>query len=237
MNKKDFKKIESDYRKVKKEFAHEDTRTLVTRIAEEIKEYPIFKDVFNFLTDSFQGKLRYDNITPLVFHSIYITKLLYLCGEKNLDALLTASLHDVLEDTNVNQEEIKRRFLKNREYIIDYLKLLKEDKSLSREPNGKNLPLRYKEHIRKLIGAPKEVINVEITDRFCDLMDLEYITKLPDKERELRLKGKSIKVRSFIENITMDRKDMNKNCLSLFNYKLKQFEDKWRIEGKTEIIS
>ena len=136
-----------------------------------------------------------------------------------------AALHDVLEDTEISEQELmKKPFMFGRSHLIKNLRVLKEDKSLSREPDGKTLPPRYVEHIKRLIGSPREVINTEILDRFSDLMDLEYITELPEKEKMLRLRSKLIKVKSFVENVTRDRNDFNKSCLELFEGKVKELE-------------
>lgn len=154
-----------------------------------------------------------------------------------MDALLIVALHDVLEDTNISEEMLQeKKFMAGKGHIISYLRILKENTTLSREPDGENLPPRYIEHIRRIIGAPKEVINTEIIDRFSDLMDLEYITNLPKEEREIRLKSKIIKVRSFVQNITRNRNDLNKNCLNLFESKVKDCEIKFNIKVKTPVI-
>ena len=171
-----------------------------------------------------------------MFHSIYLTKLLYLCGEKNLENLLIASLHDVLEDTNVTEAELeKKEFIEGKKIILK-IKLLKEDNNLSREPDGKNLPPRYKEHIKRLLGAPREVINVELLDRFCDLIDLDYVLKLPSDEREMRIKSKIIKVKSFVENIVRGRNDLNESCLKLFDFKVEEIEERYKVKARAELV-
>jgi len=234
-----FEGIIEEYKKTKEDFQSKNLNQLAKEISHEIKGHEsTFNEVFGFLVESFKGQLRRDNKTPLVFHSIFITKILYLCDEKELDSLLVASLHDILEDTEVSEEELKnKQFMKDKGYLIDYLKTLKENTGLSREPDGQNLPPRYKEHIKRIIGAPREVVNLEVIDRFCDLMDLEYITKLPKEERDMRLKAKIIKVRSFVENITKNRQDYNKTCLELFEYQLNKVENEWGINKSGEIIS
>ena len=239
MNNEDFEAIEKDYEKNKIDFQKKDIQFLIKTTAGELKEHSSsIKGVFDFLVEAFENKLRNDGLTPLVFHSIYLTKLLYLCGDHNINDLILASLHDVLEDTSITETELrKKHFLENKNNLIEYLKTLSEDKNLSREPDGKNLPPRYIEHIKRIINAPREVINLEILDRFSDLMDLDYILKLPEKQRKLRLDSKIIKVRSFIENITRNRNDINKNCLNLFNYKVKRIEKLYKINVVIPIIS
>ena len=235
MDKKYFDIIEEEYRSIKKDFQERNNKEVAKEISRELPS--IFSEVFSFLVDSFGGKLRLDGKTPLVFHSIFLTKLLYECGIMDEDNLLIGALHDVLEDTKISEDELlNKKFMKGKTGILSSLKILKENVLLSREPNGKTLPPRYREHISRMIGAPKEVVNVEILDRFSDLMDLEYITELSEEEKILRLKSKMIKVRSFVENITHNRKDYNENCFWLFKYKAKQIEEKYGLIIKAELL-
>ena len=211
--------IEKDYQRVKQEFCNKDILMEADAIAEDMKNHKeILKQIFRFLVSSFEGKLRNDKKTPLVFHSIYLTKLIYLCGERNLNSLIIPALHDVLEDTDISEEGLlKKNFMNGRGYLINYLKILKENKDLSREPNGISLPPRYIEHIKRIIGSPREVINTEVIDRFSDLMDLEYILNLPKNKRRLRLISKLIKVKSFVHNITKNRDDLKNFFENIYN--------------------
>jgi len=239
MKNADLVKIEKDYNRIKKYFWDFDAKTASSIVLKDIdadREY--IEKIFDFLIIAFKGKIRKDGKTPLCFHSIYLTKLLNYCGEREIDNLLVPALHDVLEDTDVDEKELmKQSFMKGKGHVIEWLKILKENVLLSREPNGKNLPPRYKEHIKRLVGAPREVVNTEILDRFCDLMDLEYITNLSEEERDMRIASKLIKVKSFVRNITRNRDNFSKNCLDLFNYKLKKTEKIWGMSPKEEIIS
>src|SRR3989344_2124730 len=172
MDKKYFDVIEEKYKFIKKDFQDKNHKEVAKDISRELPS--IFSEVFSFLVDSFEGKLRRDGKTPLVFHSIFLTKLLYYCGVRDEDNLLIGALHDVLEDTKITEDELlNKKFMEGKTGILSSLKILKENVLLSRESNGKNLPPRYREHISRMIGAPKEVVNVEILDRFSDLMDLE----------------------------------------------------------------
>ena len=234
---KSLKENEEDYNHIKLEFQKEDNLIVACRIASEIKEHKeTLKEVFAFLISAFKGKLRNDRKTPLVFHSIYLTRLAYFYGEDSIDSLLVPALHDVLEDSDISEGElIKKKFMLGKKHLIESLKILEEKKSLSREPDGKSLPPRYIEHVKRIIGAPREVVNTEIIDRFSDLMDLEYITELPEEERNLRLKSKMIKVKSFVYNIIRERNDFNTGFLKLFEEKVMEIENKWNI--KTDFVT
>ena len=128
MDKKIYLDILEDYEKTKRNFQSESAKSVAKKITSQIKEHSLVLDeVFDFLIFAFNGRFRMHEKTPLVFHSIYLTKLLYLCGEKNLENLLIASLHDVLEDTNVTEAELeKKEFIEGKKIILK-IKLLKED--------------------------------------------------------------------------------------------------------------
>jgi (p)ppGpp synthase/HD superfamily hydrolase len=235
-----FQRIEEDYRNIKRAFQTRDHKEVAREIASEFGEMSRkFGDVFEFLVDSFDGEVRRDDVTPLVFHSIYMTRLLYNLGISDEENLLVGALHDVIEDTEITKDTLLAKdFMKGYEGLIGKLDLLTENKNLSRDPDGKNLPPRYREHISRMIGAPVEVVNVEIVDRFSDLMDLEYITEISDEaRRKMRLESKMIKTKSFVENVTRDRNDYNENCLALFQYKVKQISDKYNLTAQAELVS
>lgn len=230
--------VSSHYQEIKKEFQEKDPLVAAKNVADSLgKQGEFFQEVFKFLVESFTGKYRHDGKTPLAFHSTFLTKLLYLCGEKTKDALLVGALHDLLEDTDVSKEQLlSQRFMRGRQYLIQLLELLTENTELSREPDENNLPPRYQEFISRLIGAKREVINAEISDRFCDLMDLEGVLCLPPEEKKSRLVAKLLKVNSFVENIIRDRQDVNENCLKLFRNKVKNIEGSYNVESKVAVI-
>src|SRR3989344_2631816 len=231
------KEVRTDYVRVKELFQKD-----VSRAADEVahsfgEQQDFFKDVFHFLVTAFGNQKRNDGITPLVFHSIYLVRLLYTCGEREVSALLTAALHDVIEDTSIDVQSLSQQhFLQRYPTVIQNLSLLTEDKTISRDPHPTLLPPRYREHISRLIGAPREVVNTEILDRFSDLMDLEYVLGLPEQERKIRLQGKLLKVRSFVDNLTAGRTDYHQSCLTIFNERVKELESNYNLSAQMEIV-
>src|SRR3989344_5847533 len=238
--------IEETYQSIKVSFQKKDPEQVARQLAEQLKPFEqTFEEVFLFLIKVFSGKKRHDNKTPLVSHSIIMTVLLYRLGERDLPTLLTAALHDVLEDTPITPTILlEQAFWKKhseqhpelQQGILHNLLRLKEDTTLSREPDGESLPPRYQEHIARLIGSPKAVITTEILDRFCDLMDLEYILDLPAPQRSFRLACKLIKVNSFVDNLPRGREDHNLYCLKAFQEKVKEIERWYHLSGKSVII-
>ncbi|MBI2102883.1 alkaline phosphatase family protein [Candidatus Woesearchaeota archaeon] len=231
------KEVRPDYVRVKEQFQED-----VSRAADEVahsfgEKQDLFKEVFHFLVTAFGDQKRNDGITPLVFHSIYLVRLLYACGERDVSSILTTALHDVLEDTPVTVRTLSQQpFLRQYPQVIQHLSLLTENKSLSRDPHPSSLPPRYREHISRLIGAPREVVNTEIIDRLSDLMDLEYVLELPEQERKIRLQGKLLKVRSFVDNLTTGRTDYNQLCLAVFNERVKELESNYNLSAQMEVV-
>ena len=92
------------------------------------------------------------------------------------ESLITALLHDVVEDTPVTIEEIKREFGPGVAFLVDGVT------KISRM-NFQNLHRRQSENIRKMIvamGKDVRVILVKLADRLHNLRTLQY---LPERKR------------------------------------------------------
>jgi (p)ppGpp synthase/HD superfamily hydrolase len=225
--------LEKDYNKYKLEFQEKEIEIVLKEIIGHMGvSCKLLSQVFSFIDSAFSGQKRNDKKTPLVFHSVYLAKMLFHLGETNPDQLILASLHDVLEDTDITEQTLlDQPFMQGRAYLIPLLNQLKEDKNLSREPDGIHLPERYREHISRLIGADVKVVNVELVDRFSDLMDLEYITSARDQDISLRLKSKLIKTKSYVYNLINKRHDFNQAALVLFEQKVKEIEYQYNLSA------
>ena len=222
--------VEKDYEHIKKDFQEKPHSLVAREIADEMPEHAekIYTS-FLFLLGAFRGKLRKDKMTPLEFHSLYLSRMLYNCGEKGLDQLLTAAFHDVLEDTEVTEEVLRGGILRDRKHIIPYIKMLTLNPNLSAYApmtgDGRVLPPIFEDHLKRMTGGPVEVINTELVDRFSELMDLYYLTKVPNGERIIRLDSKFKKVRVYADTLIKGRSDYNQNAANLLYEKLRNVEN------------
>lgn len=115
---------------------------------------------------------------PYIYHSIAVAKI--ICQEIGLDSVSIAAalLHDVVEDTNFNLEDIERIFGEKMAKIISGLTKISiinnQEVSIQRE-NFKKLLITLSEDIR--------VILIKIADRLHNMRTLDVIK--PDKQKKV----------------------------------------------------
>ena len=107
---------------------------------------------------------------PYINHPIAVLKLLSKFGETDSDLLISALLHDVIEDTTKNDEEIKylsaviiEKFGKN--VLLTVLEV----------SDNKNLPVEDRKRLQvlntpNLSGRAKKL---KIADKICNILDIK----------------------------------------------------------------
>ena len=68
------------------------------------------EQAFYFMKEAHKGQMRWDNITPYETHPIKVVAILKQFGVMNDHILSAAYLHDVLEDTTIEEDEIRKLF-------------------------------------------------------------------------------------------------------------------------------
>lgn len=113
---------------------------------------------------------RADGITPYFAHVARVTFILrHLFKINDQDVLTAALLHDVVEDTNTDHDEIADIFgLRVANYVI----LLTKNKMLSKK-------LREQDYERRMRRAPEVVQIAKLADAFDNLSDRVGSNKLP----------------------------------------------------------
>lgn len=104
------------------------------------------------------GQFRNDNITPYIVHPISVVGLLKSWGVGDSETIAAAYLHDLLEDTEVNEEQIRKVFGLN---ILNKVKKLTHSKDVSKN--------QYMENIAK--DADLYVSLIKYADRLCNVVD------------------------------------------------------------------
>jgi guanosine-3',5'-bis(diphosphate) 3'-pyrophosphohydrolase len=113
---------------------------------------------------------RADGITPYFAHVSRVTLILrQLFKVADQDVLTASLLHDVIEDTNTNHDEIAEIFGAR---VARYVILLTKNKMLSKK-------LREEDYERKLRRAPEIVQIAKLADVFDNLSDRVGSVKLP----------------------------------------------------------
>lgn len=116
------------------------------------------------------GQKRADGVTPYFAHVARVTMIArHLFKITDHEVLTALFLHDVIEDTNTDHDEIAEIFGKR---ITAYVVLLTKNKLLSKKQ-------READYERKLRRAPEEVQIAKLADVFDNLSDRFGSNKLP----------------------------------------------------------
>ena len=96
--------------------------------------------------------------------------------------IITALLHDVMEDTERNLRDIKRNFGNEISYLVDgFTKLSKLE--------GRTDEFKQAENFRKLLLATSKdirVLLVKLADRLHNMRTIEFIKDMPRKKDRFR---------------------------------------------------
>lgn len=133
------------------------------------EETEIIKKAFDFAYSSHNGQLRKSG-EPYIIHPIAVAKILIEFG-MDCQSVVAALLHDVVEDTPVTSEDVRRLFGADVQLLVDGVTKL-----------GK-VPLQNKEeqqaeNLRKLLLAMSEdirVIIIKLADRLHNMRTLKYV--------------------------------------------------------------
>jgi len=110
------------------------------------------------------------NPKPVVLHSMRVAFYLMNTGA-NAETVITAVLHDLVEDSAVKIEDIKREFGEN---IAGNVASLSEDGDVS------NYTERYKENFDRIIQCGTEAVAVKL----ADLYDNSFYLSSTDKKTQ-----------------------------------------------------
>jgi len=123
-------------------------------------------EAISFAARKHARQLRKDNCTPYVAHPVRVMTILatvFRVGDP--EVLAAAALHDTIEDTTTDRDELTERF---GERVAGMVAALSKDK---RRPE----PEREDEYYQTLLAAPAEVILCKLADLYDNLSDAENL--------------------------------------------------------------
>jgi GTP diphosphokinase / guanosine-3',5'-bis(diphosphate) 3'-diphosphatase len=140
---------------------------------------------YRFSEEAHRGQTR-NSGEPYVIHCIEVAKIL---ADLQLDSTTVASglIHDVVEDTSVELEDVEREFGREIAAIVDGLT------KIAKLPNSGSNQDRQVESYRKLllsIAKDARVIIVKLADRLHNMRTLEYLPE--EKRRRIALETRDL---------------------------------------------
>jgi GTP pyrophosphokinase len=131
---------------------------------------------FQFANEAHRGTLRKDGKTPYIMHPLAVARI--VCNEMGLGStsICAALLHDVVEDTEYEVEDIYDMFdAKIAEIVDGVTKIAINEKSVAKLPKPES---KQAENVRKLLltmSSDSRVVLVKIADRLHNLRTLASI--------------------------------------------------------------
>ncbi len=134
------------------------------------------KRAFEIAAKAHEGQFR-DSGEPYIQHPLAVVDIL-LSMKPDEDSIVVALLHDVLEDTDVNVNELRREFGENITPLLKGLEKLRKIYYRGRE--------RQIENLRKMFLAMAKdirVILIKLADRLHNMRTLEHLKKEEKRKR------------------------------------------------------
>lgn len=132
------------------------------------------KKAKEFAREKHEGIARKDGVTPYFDHLKKVVKNLEKLGVSNQDILCAGWLHDTIEDTNTDYDDISEQFGK---IVADIVASVTKDTRLPRPVREK----KYVEQLRRSMWQAKIVKLADIIANISDLKNAGY-----DKQKELK---------------------------------------------------
>lgn len=131
----------------------------------------LIKRAYDFAKEKHGNQLRKSG-EPYIIHPVQVA---YILADLGLDdsTICAALLHDVVEDTNITQEDLEKEFSKEIEELVDGVTKLGNLKYISAEE-------QQVENYRKMflaMGKDIRVIIIKLADRLHNMRTLKFLSK------------------------------------------------------------
>ena len=154
--------------------------TLLTHILYPLSdsERDLIKSAYTFSEEKHRGQTR-NSGEPYMTHALAVAQNCVELG-MDIETIVAALLHDVLEDTETTEEEIENRFGANILFLVKGVTKLGKVKYRGQE--------RHVESMRKFFVAMAEdvrVLIIKLADRLHNVSTLSHVR--PDKQKRIAL--------------------------------------------------
>lgn len=142
----------------------------------------------SFAARQHAGQMRQDGRTPYAAHPARVmTILAVVFGVRDVDLLAAAVLHDVIEDTTADRDDLAEQF---GERVAELVAALSKDKRL---PEAE----RERRYLESLVAAPLEVQLCKLGDVYDNLLDSATLSEA-GRNRQLE------RARRLVDGFTRD---------------------------------
>lgn len=143
---------------------------LIQKILTDDKQYDLSKIItaYEFAAKAHEGQKRSSG-QPYIVHPLAVAYILLELG-MDTDTICAAMLHDVVEDTPVTLEEVKKRFGQDVAMLVDGVTKLNQVPMFNKEE-------QRAENVRKMLLAMSQdirVIIIKLADRLHNMRTLEF---------------------------------------------------------------
>ncbi|MFL2485080.1 MAG: RelA/SpoT family protein [Candidatus Neomarinimicrobiota bacterium] len=201
------------------------SKNLIARISSKDNK-AIVKNALDFSINMHEGQKRKSGL-PYVSHCIDVANIL-LDWNMDYTTIVSALLHDVVEDTDVSLKDIEIQFGSDVAFLVDGV--TKIDHITFRSQEHK----QAENFIKLFISLAKDlrVIIIKFADRLHNMETIEYLSS--KKRKEIALETKEIFVplahRLGMANLKWKFEDLSLKCLNLKSYN----SIKKKIEGSSK---
>lgn len=172
------------------------------------------REAFEFANERHNTQVRKDG-TPYITHPLAAAEIIADMG-LDIDSVIAAMLHDVLEDTETTFAEIKQRFGESVAEIVEGVTKLTRVQYTSKEDE-------QMENLRKMFFAMAKdirVILIKIADRLHNMRTIEYQNE--EKRREKALETMEVYAplahRLGMQRVKCELEDLALRCLDPVGY-------------------
>ncbi|MCM1228311.1 MAG: bifunctional (p)ppGpp synthetase/guanosine-3',5'-bis(diphosphate) 3'-pyrophosphohydrolase [Clostridium sp.] len=143
---------------------------LIQKILTDDKQYDLSKIItaYEFAAKAHEGQKRSSG-QPYIIHPLAVAYILLELG-MDTDTICAAMLHDVVEDTPITLEEVKKRFGQDVAMLVDGVTKLNQIPIFDKEQ-------QVAENVRKMLLAMSQdirVIIIKLADRLHNMRTLEF---------------------------------------------------------------
>ena len=122
-------------------------------------------EAYRLAADAHEGQRRKDDGTPYITHPVAVAELLHDAGFDD-EVVAAALLHDVVEDTEMDRDEIAERF---GDRVAELVGALSEDDGIQDYED------RKREHREQVAESGRDAIAIYVADKLSNLRDMRFI--------------------------------------------------------------